>query len=185
VKRKNDFEYGLRGECVSNLYVTTSRKPSVQTRKLARWLERLLGAACENRGKRSVEEVVARAAERGLSRVLFVHEARGNPSELVFRDEARGWLEPSIAISGVVMPERSKRVRVPKEVKAKPLDAAGEKIAALFGLEDAIEEEEKEEEKEGEALALVASAREIFFEAPDGERVGPVIKIARLANQRV
>ncbi len=158
-----------------NLFITTARKPSQQTRKLARWLETLLHAECENRGKRSVEEVMRRAATAGFSRVLFIHESHGNPSELVFRDENEGWLEPSIQLSGASIPERGKRRRLPKEVKAKPLDSAGEKIAGLFGLETLPGEEEE--------LILIASSREIFFETPDGERVGPVIKIARLAKR--
>ncbi len=156
-----------------NLFVTTSRKPSAQARKLSRWLATLLRAGTENRGKRSVEEVVSRAAAQGFSRVLFVHESHGNPSELVFRDEKEGWLEPSIALSGTVVPERCKRVRLPKEVKAKALDSAGDKIMRLFGLE-------KAGDSEFEVLTMVASSREIFFEA-GGERVGPALRIARLA----
>jgi rRNA maturation protein Rpf1 len=159
-----------------NLFVSTSRKPSAQTRKLARWLARLLGAGTENRGKRSVEEVMRRAAARGFSRVLFIHEAKGNPSELVFRDENEGWLEPSIAVSGVVMPPEGKRARIPKSVSAKALDSEGRKIAALFGAE--------ETDGGGEALLLIASAREIAFEMPEGECVGPTIKVSALAARR-
>ncbi len=159
-----------------NLFITTSRKPSQQTRKLSRWLATLLRAECENRGKRGVDEVMRRAASAGFSRVLFVHEAHGNPSELVFRDENEGWLEPSVMISGAVIPERGKRMRLPKEVKAKPLDSDGKKIAALFGLEELNDGEE--------VLTLAANSREIFFETSGGERVGPAIKIARLAKRK-
>ena len=159
-----------------NLFITTSRKPSAQTRKLARWFARLLGGECENRGKRSVDEVMQRAAAQGFSRVLFIHDKNGNPAELVFRDEAEGWLEPSIGVSGTVIPEKGSgpRVRATDEVKAKTLDSAGEKIAALFGLSESSNED---------ALVLIAGAKEIFFETAEGERAGPAIKIARLSKR--
>jgi U3 small nucleolar ribonucleoprotein protein IMP4 len=166
-----------------NLFITTARKPSQQTRKLARWLETLFDAEYENRGKRSVDEVMQRAASAGYSRVLFIHESHGNPNELVFRDGNEGWLEPSIAIAGASIPERGKRRRLPKNVAVKALDSEGRKIAGLFGIEELDKTNENDSNGEEEVLLIVAGAKELFFETSDGERVGPAIKIARLAKR--
>lgn len=157
-----------------NLYISTSRKPSRLTRKLSRWLAALLNAYCENRGKRSVADCVERARARGLTRLLFVYEKKGNPSELAFLDARGGrgsWLEPSVVLKSVVVPERSTAKRLCfTGVKATAVDAAGKKIAELFGFEG-------EGKEAGEGIEVVLSAREVFFRAC-GKRIGPVIKVS-------
>ena len=157
-----------------SLYVTTSRKPSQLTRKLAKWLAIIFGGETENRGKRSVQETAARAAEKGYSRVLFIYETHGNPNRLVFFGEDSGWLEPEVLISGMDLPQ-AKGPRVPGRVKAVALDKAGEKIAALFCPEE-------REEETGDFVEMKAGANKIVFER-DGQTVGPRLKIRLAAPQ--
>jgi len=157
-----------------SLYITTSRKPSQLTRKLVRWLAIIFGGETENRGKRSIQEAAARAAEKGYSRVLFIYETHGNPSRLVFFDEDGGWLEPEVLISRMDLPE-TKSPRVPGRVKAVALDKAGEKIVALF-----CPEEREQETKD--VVEFKASANKIVFER-DGQTVGPRLRIHLAAPQ--
>ena len=65
------------------LYATTSRKPSVCTKRLCRLLCSLLPASSyENRGKKSIEDVVERARSLGCSRILIFSEEHGNPRSI-------------------------------------------------------------------------------------------------------
>ena len=119
------------------IYVTTSRKPSQGTRSLARWLARFLGGECENRGKRSLAEIVERAEAAGFKRLLFVYESHGNPSELSFYEE--GWLSPVLKIKSVELPEKKPGRITPGEVRIVAEDEMGKKMAPLFSVEDSVE----------------------------------------------
>lgn len=167
---------------MTNLYITTSRKPSQATRKLARWLALLANAASENRGKRSVGDCVERARALGMTRLLFVYEKQGNPVELAFYDasaqtegesEGGAWLEPSIAILGVSFPEEKQKLgRAFKHVRVKPLDAEGEEVEKLF----AFEQEEFEQVGARELVEITAGGGKLSFKIA-GKQVGPVLKI--------
>ncbi|NYZ78160.1 hypothetical protein H0N96_02040 [Candidatus Micrarchaeota archaeon] len=167
---------------MTNLYITTSRKPSQSTRKLARWFALLTGAVSENRGKSSVGECVERARVLGMTRLLFVYEKQGNPVELAFYDasaqsesenEGGAWLEPSIAILGVSFPEEKQKLgRAFKHVRVKPLDAEGEEVKKLF----AFEQEEFEEVGARELVEIIAGGGRLSFKIA-GKQVGPALKI--------
>jgi hypothetical protein len=116
----------------ASLYVTTSRKPGRITRRVARTLALLLGARYENRGKRSLSEVAAQAAKHGLARILFLHEAKGNPSRLALWEG--GWLSPELRIRSVRGGEGRPGQRLPGEARAEALDKDGEAFAALLDL---------------------------------------------------
>jgi hypothetical protein len=89
----------------SGFYITTSRKPSVLSRRLVRWFKVLFGGETENRGKRSVRELAARAEDRGYSHILIVHEDHGNPSQLCFLE---GWQTLAyLNMRQVALPEHS------------------------------------------------------------------------------
>lgn len=132
------------------LFVSTSRKPGQETRKLAKWLARFLGET-ENRGKRSVEEVVARAENKGFKRLVFVYEKGGRPCELAFFED--GWLEPGLGVRGVKYPERGK-ARMPEDLVVVADDEAGEKMKELFGGFD---------EPEGEPVEMHLSKKKLYF----------------------
>ncbi|PIT85361.1 hypothetical protein COU36_03680 [Candidatus Micrarchaeota archaeon CG10_big_fil_rev_8_21_14_0_10_59_7] len=118
------------------IYVTTSRKPAQGTRSLARWLARFLGGECENRGKRSLAEIVERAETAGFRRLLFVYESHGNPSELSFYEE--GWLSPVLKIKSVELPAKQS-VRLKGEIRVVAEDEMGRRMAPLFSVEDSVE----------------------------------------------
>ncbi len=135
------------------LYVSTSRKPTQQTRVLAKWLARLFGGECENRGKRSVNEIASRMDEKGFKRAVFVYEKHGNPFSLNFFDAGEGWLYPEIVISGfkVLKPE-GKRMDVVTSFQAE--DSRGKEILGLGGFGDA---------EVDDGVRMTASAHEISF----------------------
>lgn len=152
------------------LFITTSRKPSPTTRRLARWLSLLLGGKSENRGKRGVAEIGERGLKAGFERVLFVYESHGNPDELAFLQDG-GWLD-SIAVRGVELPSLAqKEGRLPGLARGKALDAEGERVLDLL-LHAQVEAVEG-----AGAVEVVAGGLEIAFQYR-GKKVGPVIKIA-------
>src|SRR3989338_2795011 len=142
------------------LYVSTSRKPTQQTRILAKWLAGLLGGGWEKRGKRSVTEIAARMQEKGFKRAVFVYEKHGNPNSLNFLDVEGGWLYPEVLIGGFeVLKDEKQRVGVVASAEAK--DAQGGKILEMTGFEN----------RAGEGLKMVLSSKEISFNDESGKSV--------------
>jgi rRNA maturation protein Rpf1 len=135
-----------------SVFVTTSRKPSQLTRRVARFLGRVTGKY-ENRGKRSLAEVAARAGAAGYSRLLLVYEMKGNPSVLSFYEG--GWLEPLIELRG--LKEHGGKAGKGFAVKGP------EWAKKLFG-----------ESEAGENVITVEKDK-LFIEC-GGERVGPEFK---------
>lgn len=103
------------------MYVTTSRKPTQHTRSLARAFAAFLGATCENRGKKSVNDVAARASKLGHSRFVIISEQHGNPSKMSFAEVGVEWqwLDPEISftIKGDIPKLRTLGKRVMLEAK--------------------------------------------------------------------
>jgi rRNA maturation protein Rpf1 len=98
---------------MSSLYITTSRKPSALARKLIKILAIILHAKRENRGKRSLDEVVARAENFGRRRVAVIFERNGNPYSLNFYED--GWLEPEVRMKSFkIFSEKEKKKGQPK-----------------------------------------------------------------------
>ena len=58
---------------MTSLYISTARKPTHGTRILAKALSRLLKAEYENRGKRSLSDIVQRAENLGRNRIAFIY----------------------------------------------------------------------------------------------------------------
>lgn len=146
------------------LFVSTSRKPRQETRKLAKWLARFLGET-ENRGKRSVDEVVARAENKGFKRLVFVYERGGRPCELVFFENK--WLEPSLRVKGARYPEKgggTTRIPAVKDLVVVADDAQGEKMKELLGGFDEPEGEPVEMHLSKKKLYFVLKGRETGFE---------------------
>lgn len=116
------------------MYITSSRKPSLTTKRLGRTLARLLPRGIyENRGKKSVEEIAARAKTLGKSRAMLVHEHKGNPEKLVFMEIGKEWkwLSPQVRII--------KLGKLPKiEIKSTSMEIIGtekNELSGLFNLE--------------------------------------------------
>ncbi|MCS7109269.1 MAG: hypothetical protein NZ903_00535 [Candidatus Micrarchaeota archaeon] len=82
------------------MYVTTSRKPSLSTKILAYNIANFLNSKYEHRGKKSIEDVIARAEELGYDRIIVVSEQKGNPYKLAFIDaKTMMWIFPFIIFS--------------------------------------------------------------------------------------
>lgn len=132
------------------IYLTTCRKPTQGTRKLAKFFERFFGWAYENRGKRSLEELVAKAEENGLSRLAFVYESHGNPSEIAFYED--GWLQPRVLIMSFELAGGKHGFGDGIVVNA---ESDGKRLAELFGI-DGDEEGEEKAYLSGEGIILEA-----------------------------
>lgn len=159
---------------VSVFYVTTSRKPSLTTKRLCRALAGLLPRGVyENRGKKSIDDVYARAKSLGKRRVLLVYERDGNPSSISFMkiNNSWEWLEPEIRISGVRM-SAAKGARSPG---ARIIGEKSKTLARLFGIEREDEERDVEEHDEDEVTVIKTGAKEMTFSV--NKKIMLVLKI--------
>ncbi len=145
------------------VFISTCRKPRPRTRKVAKLLAVLLDSKYENRGKRSVGDVVARAGAAGFSRVAFLHESHGALSSIEFCEEGKGWLEEIILVRQVEVPEA--KSRVPKELVFEAVDGAGRRMADLLMLGQS----EVGRLDERDCVTVNLSSRKIVFFAR-GER---------------
>ncbi len=153
-------------------YVSTCRKPVQQTRTLAKWLARLFGGYYENRGKRNLDELLSRASGKGLSRILFIYERHGNPSEISFYDEEQGWLSPEMRVKHVEFPsEGAEKKRVPSRCAVVFKGADAEKARNLFS--HAVEFGEEAEEH---CVNALLEQDKLSF-SYKGVQVGPVISL--------
>lgn len=131
----------------------------------------MLSAKAENRGKRSVSDVEARAANFGCTRVLFLHEANGNPSKLSFYGK-EGWLEPEIAVSSAEVPAKEKaKIRLPRDVS---VIAEGKDPALKEEIKHLLDLDEPETE---DAVELHLKNNALWFEY-DGRKIGPSLRIS-------
>ena len=115
------------------MYITTSRKPSDSTRVLARNISSFLNSTYENRGKKSVEDVVSRARLLGFRRVMVISESKGNPNKLSFISigESWDWMSPELLFSVATAQLKGKIGRLGKEVS---VHAKEKDLANLFDL---------------------------------------------------
>ena len=115
------------------MYITTSRKPSDSTRVIARNISSFLNSTYENRGKKSVEDVVSRARLLGFRRVMVISESKGNPNKLSFISVDKGWdwMSPELLFSVATSQLKGKIGRLGKEVS---VHAKEKDLANLFDL---------------------------------------------------
>lgn len=88
------------------MLITTSRKPSRNTRVFARTLSNLLpNSEYIPRGKGSIEDIIEGASAKGLKRVAVIHDAKGNPGKISLIDNRKdGWdWAEEIPIVGIVL----------------------------------------------------------------------------------
>ncbi|MFH1448620.1 MAG: hypothetical protein ABIG39_07195 [Candidatus Micrarchaeota archaeon] len=121
------------------MYLSSSRKPSLTTKRLCRALSKLLPrGAYENRGKKSIDSIVSRARKLGKSRVLLIYEDNGNPEKIIFMQVGKdwGWLSPEIMISKLgVIPQSIQRSN-----SLKLSGPMASKLSHLFNLETSADE---------------------------------------------
>ena len=109
---------------MSAVFVTTSRKPSVLTKRFGKLLAKLFPfGVYENRGKMSVGEAAIRASTLGKERACIIHEVKGNPMKIVFLKSGERWLwlSPELMISklkfGTAKVEGCERIEITGEKK--------------------------------------------------------------------
>ena len=66
------------------MLLTTSRKPSSQTRKFCKNFYHATGFNYINRGKSSLREILLKAIELEENYIAIVNEIKGNPSKITF-----------------------------------------------------------------------------------------------------
>jgi len=85
------------------LLITTGKKPDRLTREIAKALAAAVpGSRLENRGRRSLSQLISRAKALRFSRLCAIYKERGKPHAIAFLStEGKGWewLSPKIIIS--------------------------------------------------------------------------------------
>ena len=125
------------------ILVTTSRKPSTNTRIFARRLANVIpNSLYVNRGKQSVDELAGLAVSKGLVKIAVIGDNKGNPGKIEFIKSHRdGWdWETPMAVKGVFSTPNKKQFT---EVSVK-----SKKLAELFALENVSDAELKAEVKD-------------------------------------
>jgi len=87
------------------MIITTSRKPSSQTRKFCKNLSHSTGSNYINRGKSSMRDVLLKTLELEEDYIAIVNEIKGNPSKITFYD-SNGNIKIAILISANLSNER-------------------------------------------------------------------------------
>lgn len=158
-----------RSQLISMPYITTSRKASQVTRRLARSLSHFFPESrYENRGKRDIGSVLARARQLGFTRVVFVYESHGNPSEIDFIDVCNdSWSRVGrLSFAAVEVG------KVPKGEYRVECNPAAMKIAELFR-DSGIEPEE-----EGEGIVATLALEKNYLSLSVGGKEIIRLKIA-------
>lgn len=122
------------------ILVTTSRKPSKNTRIFARRLTNVIpDSIYVNRGKQSVDELAGLAVSKGMVKIAVICDSKGNPGRIDFiKSHKDGWdWEQPLAVKGVFSAP-TKRQFAEVSVKSK-------KLADLFALENVPDAELKAE----------------------------------------
>ncbi|MEM0372412.1 MAG: hypothetical protein QXO69_01020 [archaeon] len=126
------------------LLVTTSRKPSKNTRAFARQLANLVpGSVYAPRGKASVDDLASVARSKGLKKIAIVSDRCGNPGKIEFARVSRSsweWAETLLIKSVSFKPLKSRfdEIRISEE------------LSGLFSAESDDEAEFTAEKKEHE-----------------------------------
>jgi rRNA maturation protein Rpf1 len=121
------------------ILITTSRKPCMASRRLARRLGMLIPHSIYvTRGKKSVDGLVDYARSEGLSKIILINDFHGNPGELrVIALSKKDWDWESNYI-------KLQHVKVSEKKPYKPFDSyihikgsQGKKFKDLFSMEEA------------------------------------------------
>ena len=71
------------------MLISTSRKPSQNTRKFCKNLKHATGSEYVNRGKSSIRDILLKSAVSGNDSTALVYEIKGNPSKITFYSRAK------------------------------------------------------------------------------------------------
>ena len=102
------------------MLISTSRKPSQQTRKFCKNLARVTDSTSVNRGKMNMRELLLKALEVEECNLAVVNEIKGNPSRISFFSN-RGELLLTILIGVTLGKEKTNiapsQLKIVSEVK--------------------------------------------------------------------
>ncbi len=128
------------------LMITTSRKPSQITRRFSQFLKHYFNAIYINRGKLSVNKVMINAIKEDATKLLIIHETKGNPSKIdvySVSNDLNQELITSVYIS-VSLPTNKNKISVnSNEIKIVPLTKKLNNILKLFSFKRANHKDEK------------------------------------------
>ena len=100
----------------SNLIITTSRKPSQNTRRFAQFLKHYFNCPYLNRGKQSFNKMINLSKEYNDSLLLVITETKGNPSNIDVYDTDKDSENPLYKLYiNVSLPKENKRINVNNE----------------------------------------------------------------------
>ena len=97
------------------MLISTSRKPSQNTRKFCKNLMHATGSQYVNRGKSSIRDVLLKSTVLGNNSTAFVYEIKGNPSKITFFSRA----EKVLSILVTVRTQNTRLHMNPKNLKVK------------------------------------------------------------------
>ncbi len=152
------------------ILITTSRKPSTRTRRFARELSSVLPLSrYVPRGKSSIHDVIERAEELGMHRVVVIGETKGNPSimRILRRGEGWSWLfQMYIRSVSLYVDMGRKMVRIGAEGLSIDADAYARELSEAFGVYEETDDTVVLQERDG-------NVRFTYY----GEEVGPRFRI--------
>ena len=152
------------------ILVTTSRKPSTRTRRFARELSSVLPLSRYlPRGKSSIHDLLERAEEMGMHRVVVIGETKGNPSimRVLRRDGGWSWLfQIYIRSVSLYVDMGRKMVRIDAEGLSIDADVYSRELSEAFGVYEETDDAVILREREG-------NVRFLYY----GEEVGPRFRI--------
>lgn len=112
------------------MLISTSRKPSQNTRKFCKNLMHATGSEYINRGKSSIRDILLKSTTLGNDSTAFVYEIKGNPSKITFFSRA----EKVLSILVTVKTQNTRLHMNPKNLKVK---CEVEELAVIADLLDA------------------------------------------------
>jgi len=147
------------------LYVTSSRNPSLETRRFCKLFSFLIPrGAFEPRGAKTVEKVCARARKLGKMRALIVSEKHSLPAALSFleTDAEWNWLEPKIELKKITWKKIPGKGESPENAAVEG-GAAG-KVSGLFDFAPVeCEEDVLLVNAEGDSLSFAFNGKEMLL----------------------
>lgn len=161
----------------TGFFITTSRKPSVLTRRLQKWLLVLLGGISQNRGKQSISQLAQSAKLKGYRYLIIIHESHSNPSQLAFFDNELSLSVVNISISNSPDLNASEQ-RIPSSLNHLIL-CNGEMETQFCKMFQNVYDSSIQESKY--TISIIAQNKTLRFEL-NGKSIGPQIKLNSYAE---
>ena len=141
------------------MLITTGRKPDALSRLMAKALAAAIpGSLLENRGRRTLGALIAKARKKHFTRVCTIYKDGGKPCQMAFislgEDAGWEWLSPKITV------RKAAASIIPRNFHSPSLELSGTRkatIANLLSVSDASGGSEPESEISAGAASLSVS----------------------------